>query len=167
MNESYVECLVKKKTSPAAVFGKYLLWMLAVVFLLLSFMNAFAFLPLIIAVAIGVAAYFVSMHTDLEYEYLYLDKELTIDKVMAKTSRKRVAVYQLDRMEILAPMKSYHLDDYRNRNVTVKDYSVGYEAQPDLRYCMYYEGGVKLILSPSPEMIKMMKNAAPRKVFDE
>ena len=31
----------------------------------------------------------------MEYEYLYLDRELTIDKVMAKTRRKRVAVYQL------------------------------------------------------------------------
>ena len=167
MNESYVECLVKKKTSTAAIVGKYTLYILAFAFFILSVMNGLTVIPLLLAVIIGVIGYFVTIRTDLEYEYLYLDKELTIDKVMAKTSRKRVAVYQLDRMEILAPMKSYHLDDYRNRTVTVKDYSIGYEDQPDRRYCMYYEGGVKLILSPSLEMIKMMKNVAPRKVFEE
>lgn len=147
MNESYVECLVKKKTSTAAIVGKYTLYILAFAFFILSVMNGLTVIPLLLAVIIGVIGYFVTIRTDLEYEYLYLDKELTIDKVMAKTSRKRVAVYQLDRMEILAPMKSYHLDDYRNRTVTVKDYSIGYEDQPDRRYCMYYEGGVKLILS--------------------
>ena len=48
----------------------------------------------------------------------------------------------------------------------VRDFSVGYEDKPDLRYAMYYEGGEKIILSPSPELIKVMKNVAPRKVFD-
>lgn len=166
MSDAYVECLVKAKSSVLGKFFKYFLVILTglMVLLVLLTMNIIA---LLLAVAAGVGAYFVNMFTDLEYEYLYLDKELTIDKVMAKTRRKRVAVYQLDRMEILAPIKSYHLDNYRNRQTKVKDYSIGYEEQPDLRYAMYYEGGEKLILSPSPEMIKVMKNAAPRKVFSD
>lgn len=166
MSDAYVECLVKAKSSVLGKFFKYFLVILTglMVILVLLTMNIIA---LLLAVAAGVGAYFVNMFTDLEYEYLYLDKELTIDKVMAKTRRKRVAVYQLDRMEILAPIKSYHLDNYRNRQTKVKDYSIGYEEQPDLRYAMYYEGGEKLILSPSPEMIKVMKNAAPRKVFSD
>ena len=166
MSDAYVECLVKAKSSALGKFGKYFLIVVTVIMVILMAltMNVIA---LLLAVAAGVGAYFVNMFTDLEYEYLYLDKELTIDKVMAKTKRKRVAVYQLDRMEILAPIKSYHLDNYRNRNVKKKDFSIGYEDKPDLRYAMYYEGGEKLILSPSPEMIKVMKNAAPRKVFND
>ncbi len=121
----------------------------------------------LLAVAAGIGAYFVGLYTDLEYEYLYLDKELTIDKVMGKTKRKRVAVYQLDKMEIFAPIKSYHLDNFKNRQTKDKDYSIGYEDQPDLRYAMYYEGSERLILSPSPELVKIMKNAAPRKVFSD
>lgn len=166
MSDAYVECLVKAKSSALGKFGKYFLIVVTVIMVILMAltMNVIA---LLLAVVAGVGAYFVNMFTDLEYEYLYLDKELTIDKVMAKTKRKRVAVYQLDRMEILAPIKSYHLDNYRNRNVKEKDFSIGYEDKPDLRYAMYYEGGEKLILSPSPEMIKVMKNAAPRKVFND
>ena len=166
MSDAYVECLVKARPSMLGKFFKYLLIVLTVILVILMALTMNVVI-LLLAVAAGVGAYFVNMFTDLEYEYLYLDKELTIDKVMAKTKRKRVAVYQLDRMEILAPVRSYHLDNFKNRTVKEKDYSIGYEEKPDLRYAMYYEGGEKLVLSPSPEMIKVMKNAAPRKVFND
>ena len=165
MSEAYVECLVKARTSGIKVFLKYLLFMLTGATFILAILSGLILL-LILAVIIGVLAYFVNLNSDVEYEYLYLDKELTVDKVLAKTKRKRVAVYQLSRIEALAPIKSYHLDDFKNRDVKVRDFSVGYEDKPDLRYAMYYEGGEKIILSPSPELIKVMKNVAPRKVFD-
>lgn len=165
MSDTYVECLVKAKSSVMAVFFKLLLIVIAVIsFLGILIGITLAIIPCLLA---AVGAYFVNMYTDLEYEYLYLDKELVVDKVMAKSKRKRVATYSLDRMEILAPVKSYHLDNYKNRTVKEIDYSIGQVLQPDLRYAMYYEGGERIILSPSPEMIKIMKNAAPRKVFSD
>lgn len=165
MSDTYVECLVKAKSSVLAVFFKLLLIVIAVIsFLGILIGITLAIIPCLLA---AVGAYFVNMYTDLEYEYLYLDKELVVDKVMAKSKRKRVATYSLDRMEILAPIKSYHLDNYKNRTVKEKDYSIGQVLQPDLRYAMYYEGGERIIISPSPEMIKIMKNAAPRKVFSD
>ena len=164
MSESYVECLVKAKTSVMAKVFEVLLIAVAVICFLGMFIIGIAFIPMIAA---GVGAYFVHVQSDLEYEYLYLDKELVVDKVMAKSKRKRVATYGLDRIEILAPVKSYHLDNFKNRDVKVKDYSIGEELQPDLRYAMYYEGGEKIILSPSPELVKIMKNAAPRKIFSD
>lgn len=165
MSDTYVECLVKAKTSLIAVLFKFILIAAAVVCGLGALMGYFvAFLGMLLA---GAGAYFVNMFTDLEYEYLYLDKELVVDKVMAKSKRKRIDTYSLDRMEIFAPVKSHQLDSYRNRSVKVMDYSIGQELQPDLRYAMYYEGGIKVLLSPSPELIKAMKNAAPRKVFSD
>lgn len=164
MSETYVECLVKAKQSPMAKFGKVVLIVLTVVF----GMAMLVFPPLMLAaLATGIGAYFVNLFSDLEYEYLYLDKEIVVDKVMAKTKRKRVATYSVDRMEIFAPINSYHLDNYKNRNVKVKDLSIGEELKPDLRYAMYYEGGEKIILSPSAEMVKALKNVAPRKVFND
>lgn len=165
MSDAYVECLVKAKRSTLGGVLRGLLIVVAVICFLAAFIGIIlAFIPMILA---GVGAYFVNLYTDLEYEYLYLDKELTVDKVMAKSKRKRVATYSLDRMEIFAPIKSYRLDNYKNRDVKVKDYSIGEEQQPDLRYVMYYEGGEKIILSPSPELVKVMKNAAPRKAFSD
>lgn len=165
MSETYVECLVKAKSKTGLVALKYLLIGLTAVFVLLMLLGIIlAIIPGAIA---GVGAYFVNLYSDLEYEYLYLDKELVIDKVLAKSKRKRVATYQVERMEIMAPFHSYHLDNYKNRQVKVRDYSIGEEQKPDLRYAVYYEGGEKLILSPSEEMVKAIRNIAPRKVFTD
>lgn len=163
MSETYVECLVKHKQSGLAKFFKALLIGLTVVFGLLTFIG-FP-IAMIIALITGAGAYFLNLLTDLEYEYLYLDRELVIDKVMARSNRKRVATYNLDRIEVLAPIKSYHLDNFKNRNVKVKDYSIGEELKPDKRYAMYYEGGEKILLNPSEDLVKVMRNVAPRKIF--
>ena len=169
MSDTYVECLVQARPSVPGKFLKVFLIALTVILVIGMFIVPPLSLPLfVLAIASGVGAYFANLFTDLEYEYLYLDKEIVIDKVMAKSRRKRVAAYGLDKVEILAPVKSYRLDSYSRRNNTkVKDYSIGEELQPDRRYVMYCEGGEKILLSPSEEMIKVMKNAAPRKVFSD
>ena len=123
-------------------------------------------MALVLAVVTGIASYFVYLNADLEYEYLYLDKEITIDKVMAKSKRKKAATYDVERMEILAPVKSYHLDDYRNRTMKTVDYSSG-TAEDDKKYIMVYEGNIKVILEPSLEMVKAIQTVAPRKVFTD
>ncbi len=164
MNETYVECLVKKKTPMYMAFLKILSMVLAVCFVLVGFV----FIPaLILGIVIGVGAYFLYLNADLEYEYLYVDKEITVDKVMAKTKRKRVAVFDVGKMEILAPIKSWHLDNYKNRNDKVVDYSSGEEKQPDKRYVFFYEGSKKVIFEPNEEMVKAIQFVVPRKVFKD
>lgn len=164
MSDTYVECLVPAKQSGAAKAVTVLLIGLTVVLGLAMFLFPVA---LIFAVLTGGAAYFVNLYTNVEYEYLYLDKELTVDKILARSKRKRAAVYSLERMEVFAPVNSHHLDNYRKRNVKSADYSIGQTLTPDERYVMYYEGDAKVILSPSEELVKVLKTVAPRKVFSE
>jgi len=164
-SDTYVECLVSKKPSTLMNFSKILLIMLCVAFALLGLtVNGIA---LFIAIAFGAGAYFVSLNVNIEYEYLYLDREICIDKIMGQTKRKRVATYEVDRMEILAPFRSYRLDDYKNRQCKDIDFSSGVEEQPDKRYVFYYEGNQKIIFEPSPEFVKAVYNVAPRKVFTD
>ena len=164
MSDTYVECLVKAKAPVWGRFLKIFLIMLTAVFAVAMLVIPYAIL---LAIGAGLGVYFTGYLTDVEYEYLYLDRELVVDKVMAKSKRKRIASYSLDRVEAFAPVKSYHLDNFRNRTVKEKDYSVGEELKPDRRFAMFYEGGEKIILSPSEEMVKAMKNVAPRKIFSD
>ena len=143
MNETYVEWLVKRKTPAYMTLLKILTIMLTVCFVLLGF---FLLPAMIIAVLLGVAAYFVYLNSDVEYEYLYVDKELTVDKVMAKSRRKRVATYDLGKIEILAPIKSWHLDNYKNRTDKTVDYSSGEEKQPDRRFAFFYDGKQRVLI---------------------
>ncbi len=159
MGDVYVECLVKAKLSPA---GKYLkVFFAALTVGLIAAVPLIGTVTLPVAALTGLGAYLAGQGADLEYEYLYLGKELSVDKVIGKSRRKKAGVYSIERMEILAPADSHHLDGYRNRNVPIKDYSAGEGAG---QYAMYCEGH-KVLLSPSEELVKAIKNAAPRKVF--
>lgn len=164
MNETYVECLVKRKTPAYMKFLKILSIMLTVCFIVLGMVFL---VGLLLAIIFGVAAYFIYLNADLEYEYLYVDKELTIDKVMAKSRRKRVGTFDLNKMEIVAPVKSWHLDNYKNRTDKVFDYSSGEERQPDKRFLFFYDGQKKIIFEPNEEMVKAMQFSAPRKVYKD
>lgn len=159
MGDVYVECLVKAKPSAA---GKYLkIFFVVLTVGLVAAAPMVGTITLLIAALTGLGAYLAGNSVDVEYEYLYLGKELSVDKVIGKSRRKKAAVYSIDRMEILAPAGSHHLDSYRNRNVPVKDYSAG---EGPGQYVMYCEGH-KILLSPSEEFVKAIKNMAPRKVF--
>lgn len=164
MNETYVEWLVKRKTPAYLTLLKILFIMMTVCF----FLAGMIFPPaLLIALVVGIAAYFITMNADLEYEYLYVDREISVDKVMNKSRRKRIATFDLDKVEIMAPIKSYHLDNYKNRKDKVVDYSSWEEKQPDIRYVFYYDGQQKVIFEPNAEMVKAIMTVAPRKVFKD
>ena len=129
MNDSYKELLVSKEQGVKDKLIRVVSIIPTVLAGLLALLTG-NILIFIIAVAFGVLDYFVFQWTSIEYEYLYLDKEITIDKIMAKTRRKRVLTIDVNKIEILAPEKSYQLDSYRNRQVKAIDYSAG----RDLRF---------------------------------
>ena len=163
MNDTYVECLIEKKKSMVTEVVKWFLIVLALALLILGFMGATLFIS--VAMILGLCVYFIQMMSGTEYEYLYVDKTLSIDKITAKRKRKRIAVYELERMEICAPEGDYRLADYKNRNCDTKDYSSQKKENADQRYIMYFDGQKKLIFEPSPKLLNAMFQVAPRKVM--
>ena len=164
MNESYKELMVKKESG----LKEKLLRVLALIpTVLLGFLTLLTgnMIIFIIVIGLGVLCYFIFQWTDIEYEYLYLDKEINIDKIMAKTRRKRVAIISIEKMEILAPEKSHQLDSYRNRNVKAADYSAGHDMPEQKLYALYSEGNQKYLLNLDEDFVKTIKGIAPRKVF--
>ena len=81
MGDFYTEQLVKKKTDGKDIAMKILLIVLTVI----SFFIAFL-MPLLILVPIlfVVADVFLFRRMDVEYEYIYINGDLDIDKVMHK-----------------------------------------------------------------------------------
>lgn len=166
MFDTYVECMVARKKNPLLLALKYVLVGLCAICVVAMFATvSLSIVCMLLAVAFGVAAFFVNLAANVEYEYLYLDKEIVVDKVLNKSKRKRLATYDLEKIEIMAPVKSYHLDDYKNRTPKVVDISSGMEAYESKRYVFFYDGQQKIIFEPSAEMLKAMKNVAPRKIF--
>lgn len=166
MSESFVEWLVARKTPALQKFLRYFLIVLTVLIAIVAMLYA-SIVVFIIAIAVGVGAYFATVYTDVEFEYTYVDKEIMVDKIFHKARRKKFKTYELEKIEIMAPLKSYHLDNYKNRTCKEVDISSGIVGQPEIRYVFYYNGEEKVIFEPNAEMVKLCKNAAPRKVFTD
>lgn len=162
MNEMYKELLVSRESTVGGKIAKYAMVTLAVIFLVLGMTNI---IFMIIAVLLIAGSYYLHMNTNLEYEYLYVDKELSVDKIMAKSRRKKLESFSIERMQIMAPVKSYHLDAYKNTDLKVTDYSSRNKLTESQCYAMVYEGNRKILFEAPRDFMKAIYQVAPRKVF--
>ena len=162
MSESYVELLVKKKTPKDSIL-KGLMIAGIVILVLIGLVIP---LVLIAAIALGVLAYFKMPGLDLEFEYLYVNGELDIDKIMSKVKRKRVGSFDISKAEMVAPVKSHELDYYRqSKDLKVVDCSSGEDHANVYGMVIKDEKGMKLVLfEPNQEILDDMRRIAPRKV---
>ncbi|HJB17282.1 MAG TPA: hypothetical protein IAA05_14805 [Candidatus Blautia excrementipullorum] len=165
MSDLYSECLVKKEPTPKDAAVKY-----GMIFLIVVFVAGGLFLmPILLlgAVALGVAAYFVIPGTDLEYEYLFVNGELDIDKIMAKSKRKKARTVNLTEADLIAPVNSHRMDYYNENNqMKVFDYSSGNPGHKRFAAIVREEGQTcKIIFEPDEIMANAIKKSSPSKVF--
>ncbi len=165
---SYVECLVPSKGSPLTRILSYVSLVLAVIFFLSSILTVLGIVGLILCAAAGTLYYFLSLNANIEFEYQYCEKEITVDKILNKTRRKNVGKYDVAKIDALAPSRSYHLDEFKNKTLKTLDYSSREkDRQPDPTYTFIYDGKERIIFEPSDEFVAAVRNVAPRKVFTD
>lgn len=165
MNETYVECMVAHKKSPLAGVFKYIMYVLAFICLVAGAL--ISSLGLVLAIVLGAVGYFVSPMLDIEYEYLYLDKSISIDKVMGKEKRKHVLDLDLNNMEIMAVSTSHELDSYKAQNIPYSEYASGEEGAKVYVIVYADKEAKKMIgIEPNEEMLKAIKMFFPRKVVE-
>ena len=164
MNDLYQEILVKKKASAKDTALKILV--IAVTVLVLA-AGVLFLTPLLLVglVLCFVDFYFLLPQFDLEYEYLYVNGDIDVDKIMSKSRRKKVASFSKDNLEVMAPTGSAVLNDYLN-GAKVEDYSSGEENAST--WTLVYSGDkskTAAILQLPDELPEDMRRYAPRKVY--
>ncbi|MBO4608407.1 MAG: hypothetical protein J5696_00900 [Lachnospiraceae bacterium] len=165
MDKGYYEFLVPGKPNTAAKAGKIVL-IIVCILCIVAVLFGFS-IGLILAILAGAGAYFCSMYTDVEYEYLYIEREISIDKVFNKERRKHAETLSVDKVQVFAPEKSSKLDNFGNmQNMKTTDYSCPETENGLKKYVMVYEGGRKILFSLDEEMAKAFKNKIPR-VFSD
>ena len=168
LENNYVECLVASKGSPLVKFFSYLSLVLAVIFFLSSILTVLGIAGLILCVAAGVVYYFLSLNANIEFEYQYCEREITVDKILNKSKRKSVGKFEVDHIEALAPTNSHHLDEFKNKTLKTMDFSARDKSrQPDPTYTFIYDGKERIIFEPTAEFVAAVKSVAPRKVFTD
>ena len=167
MSDLYTEVLVKKQQTGKDKVIKGVLIFFTVLFAAAGIMmNP---LILLLALVLGIVDYIFIPKLSVEFEYLYVNGELDIDRIYSQSRRKRAASYELSNMEILAPYQSHQLDSYKkNQSIKRYNYSSGIEGQGHKPYAVVIskDNAMQMVIfEPDEVMLKDIRNRAPRKVF--
>ncbi len=160
--DKIVEFLVKKENTITNILIKYALWGFAFA---LSAVSLFMVKSIgaVLCVAIIYAAYKISQKFDVEFEYIYVNGDLDIDRIFAKNSRKRYLSVEVNRIVAIGPVDNENIKKLSyNTNTVDASSGVGEDV-----YAIIYNSnnGRKKILVENCEVIDMYKNLIPEKVF--
>lgn len=163
----HIELLVPVKTNTGLNLCKILLWVVTVILAFAGLVGIFGLIPIILAIATGIGAYFVGMRVDTEYEYALTDKELDVDIIYSKERRKHITTLDLNKLELMARAGSYRLDGQKNRELKTEDYSSREENRKNDVFVMIYEGSRRILIEPDERLYKAIYSVAPSKVFKD
>ncbi|MEE0955102.1 MAG: DUF6106 family protein [Eubacterium sp.] len=167
MDDLFTELLIKKQKTGKDTFLKTL----AIGFTVLLFLAGILITPLFLLLGLGMAAvdYFLLPRLNVEYEYSYVSGELDIDKIFNKEKRKKGGEYSVKNFEIMAPLNSDRLSDYKkNSQIKTIDYTSGDpdDGSPVYAFVTSDNGQRQMILfQPDDRILKDMRMRAPSKVF--
>ena len=159
MEEVFVERIIKRKLS-----GSGLMFRILSIFIVLLSMLTIPYLTMLgitITALLGYVAYLCWMYTSIEYEYSFLNGELTIDKIMGQRKRKSVDTYDIKKAEVIAPSSSEEIIR-RAGNMKKIDYSTGYHSD-DLYSVIINNGAgtVQIVFEPGEKMVDAMYHVRP------
>ncbi len=166
MRDVYVEWLVSQKDNTGFKVLKILSLVLAILCGALFFIYFNIFL-LLGTIGFAVLTYFTGLYICVEYEYTFVGGELTIDRILAKSKRKRMDILDLSKAEIIAPLGSSKLDGFSYKNYREYDYTSKERNQDSHIFVLYYQEGKKLLLEPSRELVEAFRSQIPHKVHME
>lgn len=164
MNESYAECGVKRKQTIKDYLIKALMIFLILFILLYGgyFIQMYSFT---VAVAITAICIFWFPRMRIEYEYVYCDGQLDIDKISGNVKRKTILRINFEKVEIVAPHNSHALDSYNNNpQLKVKDFTSLLKDKNVYALILRDQTLTKILFEPNEKMLECMKQKTPRKI---
>ncbi len=165
-DETYSECIVPARRSRWVIpaWTGLALSALAMIYFLFCENGILAFVFLVVS---AIIIFILVRFGSLEYEYLYLMGELTVDKIYRKSSRRNAAVVSMQDVETILPTEDSDAERMRGSGSQVEylDYSSGRKDQPT--YTIKYVSGGKthfMRFEPNEKMLKQMRHSHPGKV---
>ena len=159
MDEVFVEQIVKRRISISGILLRMLF-----IFLTLAGLMSMMILGLLgftMAILLGYATYLVWAYTSVEYEYSFLNGELSVDKIIGQRKRKSIASYDIKEAEIVAPFVSDAVVR-ASANAIIKDYST--RINNNDVYAMIINnsnGKFKVVFEPNEKVLEAMYHVRP------
>lgn len=164
MNNNLYEQLVARKPSPLNTLIRIgtIVLIFAVAILGFPFIAMFS---IILAMLLGIgAAYLIFPRLQVEYEYLFLNQDVSVDVIYSQSKRKKVFEFDLQKIMVAAPLGSQRLTGIRYDKTY--DFSTKDDSLPAFAVIVTLEQGTAcVIMSLDEEAQKHVQFYAPSKFF--
>ena len=164
---NYYECLCKRKnTTKGYALRAFLIFLIVLCFALTAVIGG---IMLIVGAVGAYLLYLATPRFHVTYEYVFCDGQIDFDKILGGEGRKHDYRVDLESVEMVAPENSHALDNYRNSDLKVVDYSSLIKSPEHKVYVIINNGkkGMeKILFEPDETFVTMMKQKSPRKVSE-
>lgn len=174
MLDGVVECLVERKKTGKVYVIRGLVFFVDSILLALSvfiflFLTAFSATIFIFAAIGALITWLAIRSTNIEYEYSFFENELTIDRIVNKSKRKRLKSFDLSKMELMAPAGSKRLGGNPDNNRRKLNFSALDENYINYVIVVLDDMGTEteLTFTPNEKLIDVIKRKYPRKVYGD
>ena len=161
MTDYLIEQLVKKQPTKKDSLKKTGLFAVVVISGLLIPFISFAFLVTVVLIVIAII---LIRRMNVEYEYIYFNGDLDIDKIMNCETRKRAVSTSVKEMDVIAPKGSQAVLGYQH--LKALDFTTC-DPQGKVYEMVTMVKGEKtrVLFEPNEKLLNAMRDIAPRKVI--
>lgn len=173
MQSCYGECLVHRKTPMSTIILKFLI----IAVLVISSLGLLVFFGLgegvltvisfIFCLAAILCVIYLFPRFNIDWEYVFVDGQLDFDQILGGNARKNKDRIDFEKTEMVAPTGSYHLDNFKHVDMKTLDYSSLEGNNTYTIICHKDEQMVRILFEPDENMVSLMKQKSPRKVFND
>ena len=161
MNQ-YVEVLVKQNVEKEKQ-KRITIAIVLMAFLLAAGLMTAISLFFLLALVVAVLFWYLGLKYQLEFEYYYIDGELTISKIINQARRKNIMVLNEGEIKLVAPKDSDEASEYSG--LKAMDCSAKNAGQPPYVLICEHKGSLKkVLLQMNDELYKEMRRKMPYKV---
>ena len=169
MMDIFCEVIVKKKFDVLDFLKLIALVFPAIVIAYIVLLIGSSFLGFefgfFLAVGVIYLAYILSKNIFIEYEYALTNSEMDVDKILAKSKRKRVITVDFKNIEICANIKDErYFDEYKNINSITKTLNLTGKSDNDIYFVDFSDdnGKTRVFFQPNDKMKEALKLINPR-----
>jgi len=164
MNSIYKEQIVKRQNNSVDKLKKV---GVVIIGIILTAVGTMFFQQFGVFIALGIVygIYYMFQRFDVEYEYVFTNGDLDIDKIFAKAKRKKGLAINVKQFEIMAAVKDKQYERQVERADKVLDFSKG-QVLDSTYVAIFSKDGkrTKLIFDPNEVLLESIKQYIPNKL---
>ncbi|HHX72350.1 MAG TPA: hypothetical protein GX701_05415 [Clostridiales bacterium] len=165
METGYIEYMVRRLPQPMDALKKLGIALVGIAIMAAGIIWA-GILSILIIGGVLVGVFWLYKQFEIEYEYIYTDGQLDVDKIIARERRKSVLTIDVTEFEVFAPVKPEYFGAFEKQEFQRRIDASTSPLSKERWFAVYQGEGGKtlLIFEPNQTIIQAIRRQIPSRV---